>query len=277
VGNINVIAALEAPQRFQDLYPATMQCKSRMMLGAMVSAMDEAVGNITDALKRTQLWENSLLVWVADNGGPTGVGAVSPASAASCAANNFPLRGGKGSAFQGGVRTAAFMAGGVLPPAVRGTKYTGYIHIADWFATFANIAGIPGAASADDGTAPRPSDSIDAWPGLTKQPGATVRTEMALSIQMYGGPRTRPHPGWRIEDGALIVGRLKLIIGKYLGMGVHFYPTYPNSTERPNASDPGCPNQGPHGPGPTGCLYDIIADPEVRCSTSGSTAPDEIA
>jgi hypothetical protein len=27
---------------------------------------------------------------------------------------------------------------------------------------------------------------------------------------------------------------------------------------------PGCPNQGPHGPGPTGCLYDIIADPEER-------------
>jgi hypothetical protein len=30
---------------------------------------------------------------------------------------------------------------------------------------------------------------------------------------MYGGPRTVPHPNWRIEAGALIVGRLKLIIG----------------------------------------------------------------
>ena len=160
-------------------------------------------------------------------------------------------------------RTSAFVSGGVVPPTVRGTKYAGFIHVADWFATFAHIAGIPGAASADDSTAPRPSDSIDAWPGLIGRTGATVRNEMALSIQMYGGLRTRPHPGWRIENGALIVGRLKLIIGNK-GPGVHFYPTYPNTTSRPNASDPGCPNQGPHGPGPTGCLFDIIADPEER-------------
>ena len=81
---------LEAPQRFQDLYPPTMQCKSRMMLGAMVSAMDEAMGNITAALKRTKLWDTTLLVWAADNGGPTGVGDVGP-KAATCAANNYPL------------------------------------------------------------------------------------------------------------------------------------------------------------------------------------------
>ena len=61
-----------------------------MMLGAMVSAMDEAVGNITAALKRTKLWDNSLLVWAADNGGPTGVGEIGP-KAATCAANNYPL------------------------------------------------------------------------------------------------------------------------------------------------------------------------------------------
>ena len=96
----------------------------------------------------------------------------------------YARRGGKGSAFQGGVRTAAFVTGGVVPPKVRGTKYTGYIHVADWFATFAHVAGVPGAASADDGTAPRPSDSIDAWPGLMGEAGAAVRTEMALSIQM---------------------------------------------------------------------------------------------
>lgn len=54
-----------------------------MMLGAMVSAMDEAVGNITDALHATKQWDNTVLVWVADNGGPTGVGLSGP-KAASC-------------------------------------------------------------------------------------------------------------------------------------------------------------------------------------------------
>ena len=41
----NTHEPLEAPQRFQDLYPSTMQPKSRLMLGAMVSSMDEGVGN----------------------------------------------------------------------------------------------------------------------------------------------------------------------------------------------------------------------------------------
>ena len=113
------------------------------------------------------------------------------------------------------------------------SRYEGYVHVADWFATFATVAGVPGAASADDGTAPRPSDSIDCWAALTRQAplaplhqnhDSSVRTEIPLSIQMYGGPNTRPHPGWRIESGALILGRLKLVIGGQLGAGVHFYP-----------------------------------------------------
>ena len=86
----NTHEPLEAPPQYQALYPPTLQPRSRMLLGAMVSAMDEAVGNITDALKATKLWENTLLVWVADNGGPTGVGDI--VHPGMCAANNFPLR-----------------------------------------------------------------------------------------------------------------------------------------------------------------------------------------
>ncbi len=37
-----------------------------------------------------------------------------------------------GSDFEGGVRTAAFLAGGFVPEAVRGTVNSKYIHITDW-------------------------------------------------------------------------------------------------------------------------------------------------
>ena len=50
-------------------------------------------------------------------------------------ANNFPLRGGKYSMWEGGIRVNAFVSGGFLPPAVRGTKLDGanaMIHIVDW-------------------------------------------------------------------------------------------------------------------------------------------------
>ena len=50
----------------------------------------------------------------------------------NAAGANMPLRGGKYSPWEGGVRVAAFVSGGLLPPSVRGTKQTGLIHGCDW-------------------------------------------------------------------------------------------------------------------------------------------------
>eukprot|EP00756_Hemistasia_phaeocysticola_P050712 Hpha_TRINITY_DN25904_c0_g1::TRINITY_DN25904_c0_g1_i1::g.185262::m.185262/K01135/ARSB; arylsulfatase B len=52
---------------------------------AMVSLMDDAVGNITSALRRKGMWENTLLLWSSDNGGAVHLGG---------GANTWPLRGG---------------------------------------------------------------------------------------------------------------------------------------------------------------------------------------
>ncbi len=56
--------------------------------------------------------------------------------------NNYPLRGGKYSQFEGGIRSTAFVSGGFLPEAVRGTQQSGMISIADWYATFSTLAGV---------------------------------------------------------------------------------------------------------------------------------------
>ena len=37
---------------------------------AMVAVLDDAVRNITGALKETGLWDNTLLIFQSDNGGP---------------------------------------------------------------------------------------------------------------------------------------------------------------------------------------------------------------
>ena len=58
-----------------------------------------------------------------DNGGPLYVDGN---------ANNYPLRGGKYADFEGGVRTNAFVSGGYLPAARRGTQQDSLIHISDW-------------------------------------------------------------------------------------------------------------------------------------------------
>ena len=76
------------------------------------------------------LWQRFTLP-SSDNGGDTG----------KYAADNRPLRGGKSSGFEGGVRTSAIIAGGVVPASARGMRRDGMVHLADFMATFAHLAG----------------------------------------------------------------------------------------------------------------------------------------
>ncbi len=55
-----------------------------------------------------------------------------PVDVIESAANNYPHRGGKYSEFEGGIRSAAFVSGGLLPASVRGTQQSGIIHVTDW-------------------------------------------------------------------------------------------------------------------------------------------------
>lgn len=52
----------------------------------MARALDDAIGNVTDVLKSTNLWQDTLWVQSADNGGWL---------ITNGGATNYPLRGGK--------------------------------------------------------------------------------------------------------------------------------------------------------------------------------------
>lgn len=79
----------------------------------MVNYLDRVVGNITTEMKEMGMWENTLLVFASDNGGPIQGGQ---------GANNSPLRGGKLTEWEGGIRVSSFLSGGFLPQSARGTK-----------------------------------------------------------------------------------------------------------------------------------------------------------
>ena len=63
----------------------------------MVYAMDENIGRLITSLKQNNLYEDALIIFTSDNGGLSTQRRVAPTSV-------FPLRGGKGWLYEGGIR-----------------------------------------------------------------------------------------------------------------------------------------------------------------------------
>ncbi len=169
----NTHAPLEAPWDYVRPYAEKWPTDTkRSLFSGQIGFVDATVRNLTDALRGNGMWDNTLFVWTTDNGSPVFVGG-----------SNHPYRGGKGSNWEGGVRVPTFVAGGVLPAAQRGTSHDGLMHIADWVATFAHVAGIDPAAHEPYPVAPL--DSVDAWPWLSGSTAESARTEMVLDHRMF--------------------------------------------------------------------------------------------
>ena len=84
----------------------------RANYSAMVAQTDILVQNIVDELKTQEMWDNTLMVVFSDNGGPIYTnGPPGDFNVQSGGANNFPLRGGKFSNTEGGIRVNAFASG----------------------------------------------------------------------------------------------------------------------------------------------------------------------
>lgn len=130
----------------------------------MVHALDGSVQRLVGLMRRKQMWKDTLLVFASDNGGPI-------YRNGSVGGSNFPLRGGKESNFEGGVRVNAFLSGGAIQPSMRGTRLDGLVALWDWYATLAQ--GVGGLGDITDARAAAahlpPLDSINVWPYLSGQ------------------------------------------------------------------------------------------------------------
>jgi len=95
---------------------------------AMIDDLDQAIGRILDVLNELQLTDSTYIFLTSDNGG----------TARQYPYFNKPLRAGKGSYYEGGLRVPFFVAGpGIKPGSYSDVPVIGY----DLLSTFAELAG----------------------------------------------------------------------------------------------------------------------------------------
>ena len=154
------------------------------------------------------------------------------------AGNNYPLRGGKNTDFEGGIRATAFVNGGYLPDSRRGQTEDGVMHLADWYATFSSIAGVDPADDIAVAAGLPDIDAFNLWPLLSGETNESPREELPIS------------------GNTLIVGDYKLIVGtqRYAVWQEAVWPHGDLEDEELKHTELECSVESP-------CLFDVAMDP----------------
>ncbi|MBI1748885.1 MAG: arylsulfatase [Acidobacteria bacterium] len=138
---------LQAPREYVDRYQH-IQDTNRRTYAAMVTCMDNAIGQVLAALDKRKMTDNTLVIFSSDNGGSTN----------QSAADNGRLRGGKLTLYEGGMRVPAWV---VWPGKLKSGLVNQPLHVVDWYPTLLRLAG----ASLQQ---PRPLDGKDIWPTIAE-------------------------------------------------------------------------------------------------------------
>ena len=142
-----VHAGVTAPQSYIDKYSALgVTNAARRTLCAAVDCMDVAMGRVLTALDTAGITNNTIVVFMSDNGGNEPTGSL-----------NDPLRGTKGDSYDGGIHTpAAIRWPGVLAAGVTSNQY---VWVGDMFPTLCAATGVTAQNT-------KPFDGLNLWPAL---------------------------------------------------------------------------------------------------------------
>lgn len=151
---------LLVPPQWLERYRGIKDWKRQTYAG-MVTALDSAVGDLVQRLKKHGLWQNTVLVFTTDNGGQVISGG-----------SNWPLRGGKGSFWEGGVRGVGFVNSPLINQSARKSRHL--MHISDWFPTFVRL-------SRGNLNGSKPLDGVDQWDSISDN-HVSSRQEILLAI-----------------------------------------------------------------------------------------------
>lgn len=163
--------AVHSPLQGDDSYMekyAGIEDIQRRIFAAMLGQLDDGVGRILDAVEKAGVWDNTLIVFFSDNGGPT----------RELTSSNLPLRGEKGRLFEGGIRVPFLMQ---FPGTIEAAKvYKEPITSLDLFPTSLGLAGLP---------VPQQSDGVDLIPYLTGEKAGAPHDTLFWRVGSQGALR----------------------------------------------------------------------------------------
>ena len=170
-------APYQAPKDYLDKYKHIAD-PTRRAYAAMISCMDDEIGKVIAALEKKKMRENTLIVFMSDNGGNISAmfsGDVD-VSQLKLPADNGPYRGGKGMLYEGGTRVAALAN---WPGHLKPGEVKEVMHVVDMFPTLAGLAG----ANASKG---KPLDGLNVWASISEGK-PSPRTEVVYNIEPFRG------------------------------------------------------------------------------------------
>ncbi|MBE7502716.1 MAG: sulfatase [Verrucomicrobiales bacterium] len=140
-----VHAPFESDPRFAPHYAPSGKSREAQAFATLIEGMDKSLGDVLDHLDRLGVAENTLVVFLGDNGSDAPLG---PPHTVACAA---PLRGKKGAHYEGGMRVP-FVAAWARPraghpvqerlPIPPGAVQTQVASVPDVFPTLLALAGV---------------------------------------------------------------------------------------------------------------------------------------
>jgi arylsulfatase A-like enzyme len=170
-------APYQVPKEYLDQYK-NIEDPTRRTYAAMITAMDSQIGKVMAALERKNMRQNTLVVFMSDNGGNRSamLSGDADVSKLKLPADNGPYRGGKGMLYEGGTRVAALAN---WPGRIKPGEVKDVMHVVDMYPT---IVGLAGAAASKT----KPLDGLDMWPTLSEGK-PSPRQEVVYNIEPFRG------------------------------------------------------------------------------------------
>ncbi|XP_026467506.1 arylsulfatase J-like [Ctenocephalides felis] len=263
VHSSNSYSPLPAPDNVVDSFNG-IENYQRRRFAAILTKMDDAIGELVEALSKKDMLKDSIIIFSTDNGG-------APAGFNLNAASNWPLRGVKYTLFEGAVRGAGLIWSPLIKKPQRVSNQR--IHISDWMPTLFSAIGANISINNLDG--------MDLWISLSED-APSPRSEILLNLDdrykqaavidgryklMQGDIFNGGWNGWYGPSGRNITYNMDKILASKTRKALEklgYAPTPDQITSLRKQADIDCPEIKPStecnlktGP----CVFDLVADP----------------